>query len=113
MVRGPAQRRACRRAAPPLPAHRVCQLPVEFTGEVLHDMLAAVPASTSPPSMSRCARRRGSNRPRLDPDCGQAFKVLLGGIPARPDDRFHRILDDGLLGELVGTICGKSQQGVP
>ncbi len=28
------------------------------------------------------------------------------GSPPGPDDRFHRILDDGPLGELAGTIRG-------
>ncbi|MGO9789031.1 MAG: hypothetical protein ACLP8S_05715 [Solirubrobacteraceae bacterium] len=32
--------------------------------------------------------------------------MLPGGIPGRPDDRFYRIVEDGLLGQLVGTIRG-------
>ncbi len=39
-------------------------------------------------------------------DCGVTFKVLPGGNIGRPDDHFHRLLDDGLLGALVGTTRG-------
>ena len=31
---------------------------------------------------------------------------MPGGLPARPDDHFHRVLDDDLVGDLVGTIRG-------
>ena len=39
-------------------------------------------------------------------DCGQTYKVLPGGLPGRPDDRFYRIVEDGVLGALVGTTRG-------
>ncbi|MGO9973426.1 MAG: hypothetical protein ACLP01_11590 [Solirubrobacteraceae bacterium] len=83
------------------------QLWVQFTGEVLHDTLAAR-AGEYLAGFYEQERQEAWERtvPTWVCDCGQASKVLPGGIPGRPDDRFYRIVEDGLLGQLVGTIRG-------
>jgi hypothetical protein len=88
-------------------AHPVCQLPVEFTGEVLHDMLAARPGQYLAGFYEQ-ERQEAWERtvPTWTCDCGQAFKVLPGGDVGRPNDCFYRIVEDGLLGQLAGTIRG-------
>jgi hypothetical protein len=88
-------------------AHPVCQLEVQFTGEVLHDMLAARPGEYLAGFYEQ-ERQEAWERtvPTWTCDCGQAFKVLPDGTPGRPDDRFYRIVEDGLLGQLAGTIRG-------
>ncbi len=88
-------------------ADPVCQLEVKFTGEVLHDMLAARPGQHLAAVYEQERQEAWEQTaPTWTCDCGQTFKVLPGGLPARPDDRLYRIVDDGLLGELAGTICG-------
>ncbi len=89
-------------AAPP-----VCQLEVQFTGEVLHDMLAARPGQYLAGFYEQ-ERQEAWERtvPTWTCDCGQAFKVLPGESPGRPDDSFYRIVENGLLGQLVGTSRG-------
>jgi hypothetical protein len=88
-------------------ANPVCQLEVKFTGEVPHDMLAGR-AGQHLAAVYEQERQEEWERtvPTWTCDCGSTFRVLPGGIPGRPDDRFHRIVQDGLLGQLVGTIRG-------
>jgi hypothetical protein len=88
-------------------ANPVCQLQVRYTGELLHDMLASRPGEYLAAAFES-ERQEAWERTVASwtCDCGQTFKVLPGGNRRRPDDRFYRIVADGLLGELVGTVRG-------
>ena len=78
-----------------------------YTGELLRDMLAEPPGRVPRRRSRRSARRRGSAPCRPGRATAvQTFKVLPGGLPGRRDDRFYRIFEDGVLGELVGTTRG-------
>lgn len=84
-----------------------CQVNVRFNGEVLHGMPAARPGEQLAAAFEN-ERQEAWERtaPTWTCDCGSTFKVLPGGLPGRPDGRFHRSFEDGLLGALVGTSRG-------
>jgi hypothetical protein len=85
----------------------ICQVEVRYTGELLHDMLAERPGVHLVGAFENERQEEWERTlPTWSCDCGHVFKVLPGGLPGKPDDRFYRLAADGLLGELVGTLRG-------
>ncbi len=88
-------------------ANQVCQVEVRYSGEPLHDMLASRPGEhLADFYQQECQEAWERTVPAWTCDCGQTYKVLPGGLPGRPDDRFYRLVADGVLGALVGSTRG-------
>jgi hypothetical protein len=88
-------------------ANQVCQVEVRYTSEPLHDMLASRPGEhLADFYQNECQEAWERTVATWTCDCGQTYKVLPGGLPGRPDDRFYRLGVDGVLGALVGTTRG-------
>ncbi|MGO9975786.1 MAG: hypothetical protein ACLP01_23880 [Solirubrobacteraceae bacterium] len=85
----------------------ICRVEVRYTGELMQDMLAERPGVYLAGAFENERQEEWERTlPTWSCDCGQVFKVLAGGLPGKPDDRFYRVLDNGLLGELAGTLRG-------
>jgi hypothetical protein len=89
-------------------ANPICQVKVEFTGELMHDMLAARPGEYLAAAYElECQERWERELPVWACDCGAQYKVTPDWYSAKPNNCFYRVAEDGTLGDLVGSTRGR------
>jgi hypothetical protein len=87
----------------------LCQVKVQFTGELMHDLMAARPGEYLASAYEvECQERWERGLPVWACDCGAEYKITPDPWgAAKRNDCFYRIASDGTLDKLVGSTRGR------